>query len=138
MNFYKTITFILFLLLPFTVCAKKDGDTKAIELPQRILLDSGDVFMYEKNVDGKCRANYFSARPANTKQLAKRITWILEQVKANAQIVEFTRVGLVKNRRLKKPEFTLPVTDAAGTTHKFIYSSHEQRGFYSINYSCSN
>lgn len=90
--------------------------------------------MQDVSSDGKPFANYFSMQPVSVEVLAQRLTWILGEVGASSKILEFAKIRLPKNRRLKKDSFTLPLTEADGSVHQFTYKSDIQNRFYTIHY----
>lgn len=94
------------------------------------LLHSGDIFI--KN--NETSANYFSTEPIASEKLAKRLTWVLQQMNASLRIINFSKSRLPTNRRLKKDNFILPLTDEDGTIYQFIYTSDIEAKFYSIYY----
>lgn len=136
MNKFNAFLLSLFLYTPSIACTKEEQKIKISTENENeyLLLDSGDIFTQIKNKDGQTEANYFSTQPASQAVIAKRLTWILSQVKASSDIINFAESRLPNNRRLTKDSFTLPLTDKDGNVHQFNYSSDIQQRFYSINY----
>lgn len=140
----------IFLSMPIVACAEQEPANKqAIEKKltnqkektapsaathQQSITANGDIFMRVQQEGGATEANYFSTQVADQETLAKRMIWMLEQVEASPQIIEFAKSRLPTNRRLNNDQFTLPLTDKDGITHQFIYHSNSEYHFYTINY----
>ena len=117
------------LFLPLLSCADNTPNTTT----RSELLPSGNILTISI-INSKSVASYFSTKPAKKEILAKRIIHILESVKANQSIIDFAKSRLHRNRRLKKEQFKLSLTDDDGTVYKFTYSSNMRSALFILNY----
>lgn len=117
------------LFLPLLSCADNTPNTMA----RSELLPTGDILSIS-TINGKSTASYFSTKPAKKEIIAKRIIHILKSVKARKSIIDFAESRLHRNRRLKKEQFKLSLTDDDGTIYKFTYSSNVRSALFILNY----
>ncbi|WP_444996062.1 hypothetical protein [Aliikangiella sp. IMCC44359] len=152
---HKFIIILLFSIVPMTGCAEKEdveseNKSKSIaktkkeistfnsltnDAPhQTQLLDSADSFVSSKNAQGNVVASYFSTQPIEEKARFNRIVWILKSTGAKQSFITLVEARLPTNRRLKKDNFILPLTDEEGKKYQFEYISKFNKGLFILNY----
>lgn len=97
------------------------------------LLKSGDIFVLD-NSDSELVASYFSTLPSNSETQFKHIVWLLNRIRAETSFIALVEQRLPNNRRLKKDNFVLTLTDIDSSQHKFEYISNAEQRLYTLNY----
>lgn len=151
----KLIIILSFSVVPMTGCAEKEGiesenkpksvsktekkistfNSLTSDSPhQTQLLDSADSFVFSKNAQGNMVASYFSTQPIEKEAMFNRIVWVLKSTGAKKSFIELIEARLPANRRLKKDNFILPLTDEDGKQYQFEYISKFNKGLFVLNY----
>lgn len=101
---------------------------------KKVLLESGDIFIFTVGDDGEVVGSYFSMDQANSETMFRRIIWILERTEAKASFLQLVESRMANSRRIKKDNFILTLLDMDGSAHKFEYSSLLDDQFFTLNY----
>lgn len=98
------------------------------------LVDGANILARSGNDTGFI-ASYLAVAPAESHELAERIITLLKAGPAvDGQFLQFVESNIAANRRLKKPDFDLALTNADGLEYQFSYTSNNDQSLFVLNY----
>ncbi|MDH5178992.1 MAG: hypothetical protein OEZ39_08325 [Gammaproteobacteria bacterium] len=122
------------IFLGYMLCLTAAGCANAASDRETTLLDSGDILVISKNNKGQPVASYISTQMVDSNQLAQRMIRILKLTNSGASILQFAESRLPSHPRLKKENFTVPLTSKDGMVYEFMHSSDFENKLFILNY----
>ncbi|WP_078083010.1 hypothetical protein [Microbulbifer mangrovi] len=147
MKFYKLIGTAVLPFISLMGCAEEGSATGAsvkAELTANAEQESslstelkgkGEILSIKKEPAGTIKASYFFSEPPTKEDLANKILEMMEEVEISDEFIQKISGRLIKNRSLRKDNFSLPLTDMDGTVYQFDFLSDAENSFFVINYS---